>query len=134
MKRKEKSIRVLIAKPGLDGHDRGAKMLTLGLRDEGMEVIYTGIRQTPEAIVQTALQEDVDVVGLSCLSGGHHYHFPEVVNLLREKGMSQVLVIGGGIIPPDDIPLLKEKGIKGIFGPGARIKDIASFIRENVPR
>jgi methylmalonyl-CoA mutase, C-terminal domain len=134
MKRKEKSIRVLIAKPGLDGHDRGAKMLTMGLRDEGMEVIYTGIRQTPEAIVQTALQEDVDVVGLSCLSGGHPYHFPEVVNLLREKGMSQVLVIGGGIIPPDEIPLLKEKGIKGIFGPGTRIKDIASFIRENVQR
>jgi methylmalonyl-CoA mutase C-terminal domain/subunit len=134
MKRKEKSIRVLIAKPGLDGHDRGAKMLTMGLRDEGMEVIYTGIRQTPEAIVQTALQEDVDVVGLSCLSGGHHYHFPEVVNLLKKKGMSQVLVIGGGIIPPDEIPLLKEKGIKGIFGPGTRIKDVASFIRENVPR
>jgi methylmalonyl-CoA mutase C-terminal domain/subunit len=134
MKRKEKSIRVLIAKPGLDGHDRGAKMLTLGLRDEGMEVIYTGIRQTPEAIVQTALQEDVDVVGLSCLSGGHRYHFPQVVNLLREKGMSEVLVIGGGIIPPDEIPLLKEKGIKGIFGPGTRIKDVASFIRENVPR
>jgi methylmalonyl-CoA mutase C-terminal domain/subunit len=134
MRRKEKPIRVLIAKPGLDGHDRGAKMLTLGLRDEGMEVIYTGIRQTPEAIVQAALQEDVDVVGLSCLSGGHNYHFPEVVNLLREKGMSQVLVIGGGIIPPDEIPLLKEKGIKGIFGPGTRIKDIASFIRENVQR
>jgi len=130
----KRRIRVLIAKPGLDGHDRGAKMLTLGLRDEGMEVIYTGIRQTPEAIVQAALQEDVDVVGLSCLSGGHNYHFPEVVNLLKEKGMGQVLVIGGGIIPPDDIPSLGEKGIKRIFGPGTRIKEVATFIRENVPR
>ena len=129
----KRRIRVLIAKPGLDGHDRGAKMLTLGLRDEGMEVIYTGIRQTPEAIVQAALQEDVDVVGLSCLSGGHNYHFSEVVKLLKEKGMGQVLVIGGGIIPPDDIPSLKERGIKGIFGPGTRIKDVASFIRENAP-
>ena len=130
----KRRIRVLIAKPGLDGHDRGAKMLTLGLRDEGMEVIYTGIRQTPEAIVQAALQEDVDVVGLSCLSGAHNYLFPEIVRLLREKGMNQVLVIGGGIISPDDIPSLKEKGIKGIFAPGTRIKDVASFIRENIQR
>lgn len=134
MKEMKRRIRVLIAKPGLDGHDRGAKMMTLGLRDEGMEVIYTGIRQTPEAIVQAALQEDVDVVGLSCLSGAHNYLFPEVVKLLREKGMNQVLVIGGGIISPDDIPSLKEKGIKGIFGPGTRINDVASFIRENAPR
>lgn len=134
MNETKRRIRVLIAKPGLDGHDRGAKMLTLGLRDEGMEVIYTGIRQTPEAIVQAALQEDVDAVGLSCLSGAHNYLFPEVVKLLREKGMNQVLVIGGGIISPDDIPLLKEKGIKGIFGPGTRVKDIANFIRENIQR
>ena len=134
MKEPEKPIRVLIAKPGLDGHDRGAKVLALGLRDEGMEVIYTGIRQTPDSIVETAVQEDVDVVGLSCLSGAHNYLFPKVVELLRERGMNEVLVIGGGIIPPDDIPSLKEKGIKGIFGPGTAIKDIAKFIRENVKR
>jgi methylmalonyl-CoA mutase C-terminal domain/subunit len=134
MKETRRTIRVLIAKPGLDGHDRGAKMLTLGLRDEGMEVIYPGIRQTPEAIVQAALQEDVDVVGLSCLSGAHNYLFPEVVKLLREKGLHQMLVIGGGIVSPDDIPSLKEKGIKEIFGPGTRIKDIASFIRLNIQR
>lgn len=134
MKETGKPIRVLIAKPGLDGHDRGAKVLTLGLRDEGMEVIYTGIRQTPESIVETAVQEDVDVVGLSCLSGAHNYHFPKVVELLREKGMNQALVIGGGIIPQEDIPSLKEKGIKGIFGSGTPIKDIANFIRENVER
>ncbi len=134
MKETRKPIRVLIAKPGLDGHDRGAKVLTLGLRDEGMEVIYTGIRQTPESIVEAAVQEDVDVVGLSCLSGAHNYLFPKVVEMLGEKGMNEVLVIGGGIIPPDDIPSLKERGIKGIFGPGTQIKDIASFIRENVRR
>lgn len=131
---KERNIRVLIAKPGLDGHDRGAKALTMGLRDEGMEVIYTGIRETPESIVNIAIQEYVDVVGLSCLSGAHHYHFPKVVELLREKGMNHVLVIGGGIIPLDDIPALKEKGIKGIFGPGTQIKEIADFIRENIKR
>lgn len=132
MKKAGKPIRVLIAKPGLDGHDRGAKMLTLGLRDEGMEVIYTGIRQTSEAIVETAVQEDVDVVGLSSLSGAHTYYFPEVVELLRQKGMDKVLVIGGGIIPPDDIPVLKEKGVKAMFGPGTRIKEIADFIRANL--
>ncbi len=132
MKKAGKPIRVLIAKPGLDGHDRGAKMLTLGLRDEGMEVIYTGIRQTSESIVETAVQEDVNVVGLSSLSGAHTYYFPEVVELLRKKGSKDVLVIGGGIIPPDDVPLLKERGVKGIFGPGTPIKEIASFIRGNV--
>jgi len=134
VKKTGKPIKVLIAKPGLDGHDRGAKVLTLGLRDEGMEVIYTGIRQTPEAIVEIAVQEDVDVVGLSCLSGAHGHYFPKVVELLREKGMNRVLVIGGGIIPEEDIPLLKEKGIKGVFGPGTSIKDIANFIRENIER
>jgi methylmalonyl-CoA mutase C-terminal domain/subunit len=134
VKKTGKPIKVLIAKPGLDGHDRGAKVLTLGLRDEGMEVIYTGIRQTPEAIVEIAVQEDVDVVGLSCLSGAHGHYFPKVVELLREKGMNRVLVIGGGIIPEEDMPLLKEKGIKGVFGPGASIKDIANFIRENIER
>jgi len=134
MKKTKKPIRVLIAKPGLNGHDRGAKVLTLGLRDEGMEVIYTGIRQTPASIAKTAFQEDVDVVALSCLSGAHNYLFPKVVELLREKGMNEVLVIGGGIIPLDDVPSLKEKGIKAIFGPGSAIKDIANFIRENVKR
>ena len=134
MKEPGKPIRVLIAKPGLDGHDRGAKVLVLGLRDEGMEVIYTGIRQTPESIADTAVQEDVDVVGLSSLSGGQNYLFPKVVELLKEKGTSDVLVIGGGIISQDDVPSLKEKGIKGIFGPGTAIKEIAKFIRENVKR
>ena len=132
MKNTRKLIRVLIAKPGLDGHDRGAKMLTLGLRDEGMEVIYTGIRQTSESIVETAIQEDVDVVGLSSLSGAHDYYFPEIADMLKQRGLKQVLVIGGGIIPPEDVPSLKEKGIKAIFGPGTQIKEIANFIRENI--
>ena len=129
---KEKTIRVLIAKPGLDGHDRGAKVIALGLRDEGMEVIYTGLRQTPDKIAQAAEQEDVDAVGLSCLSGGHKYLFPRVVELLREKGMENVLVIGGGIIPDEDIPSLKEKGVNEIMGPGTFVKDIAEYIRKNV--
>ena len=127
----EKRIRVLVAKPGLDGHDRGAKILALGLRDEGMETIYTGLRQTPEKIVQAAVQEDVDVVGLSCLSGAHKYLFPRVVELLKEKRMEDVLVIGGGIIPEEDIPFLKEKGVTEIFGPGTLIKEIADYIRQN---
>ena len=130
----KKRIKVLIAKPGLDGHDRGAKVLTLALRDEGMEVIYTGIRQTPEKIVKAAIQEDVDVVGLSCHSAAHNYLFPEIARLLREKGVNDVLVIGGGIIPDEDIPSLKEQGISAIFGPGSSIKKIADFIRENVRR
>ena len=130
----KKRIKVLIAKPGLDGHDRGAKVLTLALRDEGMEVIYTGIRQTPEKIVKAAIQEDVDVIGLSCHSAAHNYLFPEVVRLLREKGVSDVLVIGGGIIPDEDIPSLKEQGISAIFGPGSSIRKIADYIRENVRR
>jgi methylmalonyl-CoA mutase C-terminal domain/subunit len=127
----EKRIRVLVAKPGLDGHDRGAKVLALGLRDEGMETIYTGLRQTPEKIVQAAVQEDVDVVGLSCLSGAHKYLFPRVVELLKEKGMEDVLVIGGGIIPEEDVPFLKEKGVTEIFGPGTLVKEIADYIRQN---
>lgn len=130
----ERRIRVLIAKPGLDGHDRGARVLSLGLRDEGMEVIYTGLRQTPENIAQTAIQEDVDVVGLSCLSGAHRYLFPEVVKQLRERGGEDVLVIGGGIIPKEDIPFLQERGIKAIFGPGTPIKQIAEYIRSEVKR
>jgi methylmalonyl-CoA mutase, C-terminal domain len=124
--------RILIAKPGLDGHWRGAMVLVLGLRDEGFEVIYSGLRQTPEAIVQVALQESVDVVGLSCLSGSHNYLFPRVVELLKEKGMEDVLVIGGGVIPQSDIPYLKSKGISACFGPGSPIKDVADYIRTQV--
>jgi methylmalonyl-CoA mutase C-terminal domain/subunit len=134
MKGAERRIRVLIAKPGLDGHDRGAKVLTLGLRDEGMEVIYTGIRETAESIVRTCIQEDVDVVGLSSLSGAHMYHFTRVAEMLGEQGMDRVLVIGGGVIPEEDIPLLKEKGVRGVFGPGTPIEEIAGFIREHVKR
>jgi len=134
IKEMQRPIRMLIAKPGLDGHDRGAIVLTQGLRDEGMEVIYTGRRQTPEQIVQSCIQEYVDVLGLSLLSGGHNIYFPKIVELLREKGMDRVLVIGGGIIPEEDYPFLKERGVKAIFGPGSRIKDIADFIRENVKR
>jgi len=130
----ERRIRVLMAKPGLDGHDRGARVLTLGLRDEGMEVIYTGLRQTPEKIVQAAIQEDVDVVGLSCLSGAHRYLFPEVVEQLKANGVEDMLVIGGGIIPKEDIAFLEEKGVGAIFGPGTSIKEIASYIRENTKR
>jgi methylmalonyl-CoA mutase C-terminal domain/subunit len=129
---KEKRIRVLIAKPGLDGHDRGAKVLALALRDEGMETIYTGLRQSPKKIVAAAMQEDVDVIGLSCLSGAHRRLFPQVVELLEEKGMGDVVVIGGGIIPKEDIPFLKSKGISEIFGPGTPIKEIASYIRDHV--
>jgi methylmalonyl-CoA mutase C-terminal domain/subunit len=122
-------IRILIAKPGLDGHDRGAKALAYALRDNGMEVLYTGIRQTPEAIVQSALQEDVDIIGLSCLSGAHNVLFPRVVELLREKGAEDIIVIGGGVIPEDDIPFLNEKGVKEIFGPGSSIDSIVATIK-----
>ena len=128
----ERKIKVLIAKPGLDGHDRGVKVLSLGLRDEGMEVIYTGIRQTPENIAEAAVQEGVDVVGLSCLSGAHNYLFLRVVELLREKGAGDILVIGGGIIPEEDIPSLTEKGISAVFGPGSTIKVIADFIKKQM--
>jgi methylmalonyl-CoA mutase C-terminal domain/subunit len=134
MNKEKGRIRVLMAKPGLDGHDRGAKVLTLGLRDEGMETIYTGLRQSPEKIVQAAIQEDVDAIGLSCLSGAHRYLFPRVVELLKQRGVEDVLVVGGGIIPEEDIPLLKEKGISEIFGPGTPIKEIADYIRANVKR
>lgn len=127
---KKRPIRVLVAKPGLDGHDRGAKVLTLGLRDEGMEVIYTGIRQTAAGIVNTAVQEDVDVVALSSMTGGHLHHFSKVRYLLAQEGMNDVLLIGGGIIPDEDIDLLKEKGVQAVFGPGTAIEDVAAFIRE----
>jgi methylmalonyl-CoA mutase C-terminal domain/subunit len=128
----KRPIKVLVAKPGLDGHDRGAKVIALGLRDEGMEVIYTGLRQTPEKIVQSAIQEDVDVVGLSCLSGAHKYLFPEIVRQLKEKGRDDVLVIGGGIIPDEDIPFLQENGVSTVFGPGTSLKNIAQYIRQVV--
>ena len=123
-------IRVLIAKPGLDGHDRGAKVVALALRDAGMEVIYTGIKQTPEQIVRAAIQEDVDVVGLSCLSGAHTTLFPKVVRLLREQGAGDVLVTGGGIIPDEDIPYLREQGVDRVFGPGTSTRDIVDYIRQ----
>jgi methylmalonyl-CoA mutase C-terminal domain/subunit len=125
-------IRVLIAKPGLDGHDRGAKVVAQALRDAGMEVIYTGLRQTPEMIAEAALQEDVDVVGLSALSGSHMTLFPRVVELLRKKGLADVLVVGGGIIPPEDIPALQQAGMDAIFGPGTSLQEIVRFIQRAV--
>lgn len=131
MKRK-RPIRILLGKPGLDGHDQGVKVLALGLRDEGMEVIYTGLRQTPEEIVSAAIHEDVDVVGLSSLSGAHNHHFSRVAKLISQEERDDILMIGGGIIPDDDVPFLTQNGVKAIFGPGTRIKDIANFIRGNV--
>ncbi len=128
----DKKIKVLVAKPGLDGHDRGAKVVSRALRDAGMEVIYTGIRQTPEQIVATAVQEDVDSIGLSCLSGAHNKLFPKVVALLKEKGAGDVLVFGGGIIPGEDIPGLKEAGIAEIFLPGTSTEDTINFIKNNI--
>lgn len=128
----EQKIRVLIAKPGLDGHDRGAKVIARALRDAGMEVIYTGLRQTPEQIVNAALQEDVDAIGVSILSGAHMTLFPRIVNLAREKGLDDVIIFGGGIIPDDDIPKLKELGVSEIFTPGASTEDAIRYLRENV--
>ena len=122
-------IRVLVAKPGLDGHDRGAKVVARALRDAGMEVIYTGIRQTPEMIVQSAVQEDVDVVGLSVLSGAHMELFPLVIEGLNQKGKGDALVVAGGIIPDDDVPSLKQIGVKATFGPGTPTQDIVTFIK-----
>jgi len=127
----ERKIRVLIAKPGLDSHDRGAKIVARALRDAGMEVIYTGLRQTPEQIVETALQEDVDVIGLSILSGAHMALFPRVMELLKEKGMDDVLVFAGGIIPQEDVPTLKKIGIKEVFGPGTPTNVLVKFVQEN---
>lgn len=131
----DKIIRVLVAKPGLDGHDRGAKVVARALRDEGMEVIYTGLRQTPEQIVETAIQEDVDVVAMSILSGAHSHLLPKVVDLLKEQGVyDEILVIGGGVIPDDDIPYLKEHGIAEVFTPGTPTSATADFIRANVKK
>jgi methylmalonyl-CoA mutase, C-terminal domain len=126
-----RKLRVVIAKPGLDGHDRGAKVIARALRDAGMEVIYTGLRQTPEQIVSAALQEDADVIGLSILSGAHNHIAPRVMELLREKHLDDVLVVIGGIIPDVDIPRLKEIGVKGIFLPGTPMQDIVDFINTN---
>lgn len=127
-------IRVLVAKPGLDGHDRGAKVIARSLRDAGMEVIYTGLRQTPEQIVAAAIQEDVDVVAMSILSGAHNHLFPKVVNLLKKQGADDVLIIGGGVIPEDDIPELKKSGVEAIFTPGTSTKDVVKYIEDHIKR
>ena len=134
MEQNERKIRVLIAKPGLDGHDRGAKVVCRALRDAGFEVIYTGLRQTPEQIAAAAIAEDVDAVGLSLLSGAHNYLFPRVVELLREQGAGDIVVFGGGIIPDEDIPGLKAKGIQEIFTPGTPTRATVDFLREKCGR
>ena len=130
----KRPIRVVVAKAGLDGHDRGAKVVARGLRDAGMEVIYTGVHQTPEQVVETALQEDADAIGLSLLSGAHNYLFPRVSELMREKGMDDVLLFGGGIIPEDDIGSLKEHGVDRVFPPGSSLSEIADYVRDAVAR
>jgi len=134
MSTKERKIRVLIAKPGLDSHDRGAKIVARALRDGGMEVIYTGLRQTPEQIVETALQEDVDVIGLSILSGAHSTLFPKIMQLLKKKGMTDVMVFAGGIIPKEDIPALKKIGIKEVFGPGTPTSTLVEYVKNSLSK
>ena len=129
---KDRPLRILVAKPGLDGHDRGAKIIARALRDAGFEVIYTGLHQTPEMIVAAAIQEDVDAIGLSIMSGAHMTLFPAVIDLLRQKGASNVVVFGGGIIPQDDVPQLKEKGVSAVFLPGSSTQDIIEWIRANI--
>jgi methylmalonyl-CoA mutase C-terminal domain/subunit len=128
----ERPVRIVVAKPGLDGHDRGAKIVARALRDAGFEVIYTGLHQTPEQVVATALQEDADAIGLSVLSGAHYYLFKRVLELLRENGAEDVAVFGGGIIPPEDIGSLKALGVKEIFTPGTSTQDIIRFVREHI--
>ena len=128
----ERKVRVIVAKPGLDGHDRGAKIVARALRDGGFEVIYTGLHQTPEQIVATAIQEDVDAIGLSVLSGAHNYLLARVLELLREKGAEDIVVFGGGIIPAEDIAALKALGVKELFTPGTSTQDIVRFVRENI--
>jgi len=130
----KRKIRVLIAKPGLDSHDRGAKVVARALRDAGMEVIYTGLRQTPEQIVETALQEDVDVIGLSILSGAHKTLFPRIMDLLKKEGITDVMVFAGGIVPEEDISQMKKIGIKEIFGPGTTTDAIIQYVRNNLPK
>jgi methylmalonyl-CoA mutase C-terminal domain/subunit len=129
---RERKIRVLVAKPGLDGHDRGAKVVVRALRDAGMEAIYTGLRQTPEQIVQAALQEDVDAIGVSILSGAHMYVMPRLMELVKENQLDDVLVFMGGIVPDQDVPKLKEIGVRGIFLPGSSLEEIVRFVRENI--
>jgi len=128
----KRRIRILIAKPGLDGHDRGARVIARGFRDAGFEVIYSGLHQTPEQIVATAIQEDVDVIGLSVLSGAHDYLFPRVIELLKHEGADDITVIGGGIIPEEDIPTLNKAGVKAIFTPGAKIEDTVDWVKKNI--
>ena len=128
----ERKIRVLVAKPGLDGHDRGAKVIARALRDAGMEVIYTGLRQTPEKIAAAVVQEDVDALLMSILSGAHDYLFPRVMELLKEKGVKDLLVLGGGVIPEEDIPALKAVGVRDVFGPGTSTENIVKYVQENV--
>jgi methylmalonyl-CoA mutase C-terminal domain/subunit len=128
----KRKLRVLLGKPGLDGHDRGVKIIARGFRDAGFEVIYTGLHQTPEQIVNAAVQEDVDLVGLSCLSGAHLYLFSEVIRQLRERGCGDITIIAGGIIPAEDIPALKKSGVKEVFLPGSPIQEIVSWVRKNV--
>lgn len=129
---KTRKIRVLVAKPGLDGHDRGARALVYGLREHGMDVFYTGLRRTPEQIAEKAYEEKVDVIGLSSLAGAHKTLFPKVVQAVKEKGMDKVLIIGGGLIPLEDVPFLEENGIKAIFGPKTLIETISRYIEQNV--
>lgn len=128
----KRKIRILIAKPGLDGHDRGARIIARAFRDAGHEVIYTGLHQTPEQIVAAAIQEDVDLIGLSILSGAHDYVFPRVIELLREKGAGDIMTIGGGIIPEEDIPGLKKAGVKAVFTPGTTIEEALAWVKKNV--
>jgi methylmalonyl-CoA mutase C-terminal domain/subunit len=128
----DKKIRILIAKPGLDGHDRGAKVIARALRDAGMEVIYTGLRQTPEMIAESALQEDVDAIGLSILSGAHMTLLPRIIELLKANGLDDVLVFAGGIIPDEDVPPLKAVGVRGVFGPGANTDNVVQFVRQEI--
>jgi methylmalonyl-CoA mutase C-terminal domain/subunit len=128
----ERKVRVLVAKPGLDGHDRGAKIVARALRDGGFEVIYTGLHQTPEQVVATAIQEDVDAIGLSVLSGAHNYLFKRVLELLKEKGAEDIAVFGGGIIPPEDIATLKAMGVKELFTPGTSTQEIVRFVRDHI--
>jgi methylmalonyl-CoA mutase C-terminal domain/subunit len=130
----EAKIRVVVAKPGLDGHDRGAKVVARALRDAGMEVIYTGLRQTPEQIVSAVVQEDADVLGLSILSGAHDYLFPRIVELLKKEGREDVMVLAGGIFPPEDVDGLKKLGIAGLFGPGANTDEVVKFIKDKVKK
>jgi len=129
---KERKLRVMVAKPGLDGHDRGARIIARAFRDAGFEVVYTGLHQTPEEIVHAAIQEDVDMIGLSSLAGAHMYLFPRVLELLRENGVEDVAVIGGGVIPDDDITVLREAGMKEIFTPGSNLDGIVQWVRENI--